>query len=58
MIKATLALRVDDQRRVCSVAVLHDKRVIAELPIEDVVAIVRQIERMEQHNERTEREDC
>jgi hypothetical protein len=44
--KATLAIRVNDDHRPIAVAVMAGSRLLAEVSIKDLLAIVAQLERL------------
>jgi hypothetical protein len=43
--RATLALRVDRDRRVITIAVMTGPKILAEVQVKDVLAVVAQMER-------------
>jgi hypothetical protein len=49
--RATLALRVDRDRRVIAVAVMTGRQILAEVQVKDVMAVVAQMERLERSDE-------
>jgi hypothetical protein len=55
--KATLAIKVGEDRRPVSIAVMASSKIIAEVSIKDVLAIVAQLEQLERIHGSAEQEN-